>query len=384
MSRFHIIFSEKVSRRLMLCVNVKKQFPLLRIFEILAFILIITSLLQAFPIVNTASAQLATRVQSYEITTRGNLPYPSGVQGNGYNNKYPLLNIQQLLNDCPNEIAIIVHGWPLNEAQAKERFDRAKMSLEHNHYSIPIVGFSWDSGTEISRDGWNYAKKIANQDGPKLAHFIFNYKDTCKHQHNKDVNVRLVAHSLGSRVVLSTLEGLNKITAWNTNHFNITSVHLMGAAVDDEEVSRNPLDTGDSLLDDGIVYGNFIQREVVHFFNLYDLEDNMLKPALFPSPVYYPYFEGDSALGYHGKQAGIDSPSSSIYRDIDVENEIPNIVDSDGDHNCDLPNPFIPDSCTINAVGENHLGYFGFRSAATGMLIDDGAMNVVVNNWRNP
>jgi len=136
-------------------------------------------------------------------------------------------------------------------------------------------------------------------------------------------------------------------------------------------------------LDDGIVYGNFIQREVVHFFNLYDLEDNMLKPALFPSPVYYPYFEGSAALGYHGKQ-GIDSPSSSIYRDIDVENEIPNIVDSDGDHNCDSPNPFIPDSCTINAVGENHLGYFGFRSAATGMLIDDGAMNVVVNNWRNP
>jgi len=166
-------------------VNVKKQFPLLRIFEILAFILIITSLLQAFPIVNTASAQPATRVQPYEITTRGNLPYPTGVQGNGYNNKYPLLNIQQLFNDCPNEIAIIVHGWPLNEAQAKERFDRAKMSLEHNHYSIPIVGFSWDSGTEISRDGWNYAKKIANQDGPKLAHFIFNYKDTCKHQHIK-------------------------------------------------------------------------------------------------------------------------------------------------------------------------------------------------------
>jgi hypothetical protein len=46
--------------------------------------------------------------------------------------------------------------------------------------------------------------------------------------------------------------------------------------------------------------------------------------------------------------------------------------------------PILPDSCTINAVGENHLGYFGFRSAANGMLIDDGAMNVVVNNWRNP
>ena len=115
----------------------------------------------------------------------------------------------------------------------------------------------------------------------------------------------------------------------------------MGSAVDDEEVSRNPSDTGDSFLDDHIVYGKFIQKEVVHFFNLYDHEDNILKPALFP-PVYYPAFEGDLPLGYHGKQAGIDSPTSSIYRDINVENEIRNIDDSDGDHKCDLPNPFIP------------------------------------------
>jgi hypothetical protein len=107
----------------------------------------------------------------------------------------------------------------------------------------------------------------------------------------------------------------------------------------------------------------------------------MLKPAIFP-PIYYPVFEGDLPLGYHGKQAGIDSPSSSIYRDINVENEIRNLDDSDGDQKCDMPNPFIPGNCTINAVGENHLGYFGFRSAVNGMLVDDGAMNVVVSNWR--
>jgi hypothetical protein len=367
--------------------NVKKQFSSLWIFEILAFILIIISSLGVFPslsssvlfpIVKIASAQPATTVQPYEITTRGNLPYPSGVQGNGYNNKYPILDIRQLFNNCPNEIAIIVHGWKLNETQAKERFDRVKMSLEHNQYSIPIVGFSWDSNTS-----WADAKTIANGNGPKLAHFIFDYKDTCKHHHNKDVNVRLVAHSLGARVVLSALKGLYDITALNTNHVNITSVHMMGAAADDEEVSRDPADTGDSFLDDSVVYGKFIQKEVIHFFNLYDRKDNLLKPSLLP-PVYYPALEGDLALGYHGKQAGIDPPSPSIYRDIEVENEILNIDDSDGDGKCDLPNPFVPDSCTINAVGENHLGYFGFRSAVNSMLIDDGAMNEVVSNWRNP
>ncbi len=369
----------------------KQRLPSLLIFETLVFSLIITSSLGVFPsfissgilfpVIRTASAQqagAATAVQAYEITARGNLPYPIGVQGNGYNNKYPLLDIRQLFNDCPNETAIIVHGWALNETQAKERFDRAKMSLEHNHYSIPIVGFSWESNVT-----WTDAKTIADENGPKLAHFIFDYMDTCKHQHNKDVNVRLVAHSLGARVILSSLRSLDDITAWNTNHFNITSVHLMGAAVDDEEVSRDPSDTGDSFLDDSIVYGEFIQKEVIHFFNLYNREDNMLKPSLIP-PVYYPFFEGDLPLGYHGEQAGIDSPPQSIYGDINVENEIPNIDDSDGDGKCDLPNPFLPDTCTINAVGENHLGYFGFRSAINGTLIDDGAMNAVVANWRNP
>ena len=29
---------------------------------------------------------------------------------------------------------------------------------------------------------------------------------------------------------------------WKNNGFKIASVHLMGAAVDDEEVSKNPLD----------------------------------------------------------------------------------------------------------------------------------------------
>ena len=43
-----------------------------------------------------------------------------------------------------------------------------------------------------------------------------------------------------------------------------------------------------------------------------------MKPALFP-PIYYRVFEGDLPLGYHGKQAGIDAPPSSIYRDINVE-----------------------------------------------------------------
>ncbi len=48
------------------------------------------------------------------------------------------------------------------------------------------------------------AKTIAQQNGPKLAHFIFDYVNTCKHQFNKNVNVRLISHSISARLILST------------------------------------------------------------------------------------------------------------------------------------------------------------------------------------
>jgi hypothetical protein len=38
--------------------------------------------------------------------------------------------------------------------------------------------------------------------------------------------------------------------------------------------------------------------------------------------------------------------------------------------------------CTIDDIGDNHFGYVGFRDA-NGAWIDDGAMNVVIDNWNS-
>ena len=86
--------------------------------------------------------------------------------------------------------------------------------------------------------GWTTAKEIANENGPKLAQFILDYKDSCKQQQNSDVNISLIGHSLGSRVILSSLASLNDNAKWNEMNFNITSVHLLGAAVDNGESRR--------------------------------------------------------------------------------------------------------------------------------------------------
>jgi alpha/beta hydrolase family protein DUF900 len=333
------------------------------------------------PLLDTAWA-LTGFIPSYEITTRGNLDEPHGVQGIGYGN-YSLSDINQLKNTCPPEIAIIVHGWNLTEDKAKERFDRIKMSLEHNKYNVPIIGFSWDSDAE-----WSVAKSVAKDNGPKLAQFIVDYKVKCKSEH-KDTKVRLIGHSLGARIILSTLDSLNKDRTWNSvnNDFNITSVNLMGATVDDEEVSKRSIDhfnPPESMQPKGIkfAYGQAIEEQVDRFYNLFDPQDNILQ-------FIYPYFEdnplypfgvgGDRALGENGKQQfGIASPSN--YNDTNVLTEIKSIDDADGDKIRD------DDICILGFcsadVGDNHLGYFGFRNT-DGTFNDDGAINVVVSEWKN-
>ena len=52
------------------------------------------------------------------ITTRGDLNFPVGESGDGYNNQYQFGDINQLKSQCPAEIAIFVHGWGNNHFKA--------------------------------------------------------------------------------------------------------------------------------------------------------------------------------------------------------------------------------------------------------------------------
>jgi hypothetical protein len=232
-----------------------------------------------------------------------------GVNGGAYG-RYQLLDIKNLYGTCPAEVAVVVHGWYLNEDQAKERFDRVKLSLENNSYYIPVVGFSWPSDTP-----WVAAKFVAKENGPKLANFTLELMETCKQEHNKHVKIRLIGHSLGARVILSSLDSLHKDPLWIRSGFKIASVHLLGAAVDNEEVSKDPQDILSDQTNWGTTksdYGQAIEKEVVNFYNLYNPKDKVLGPnSINPfSPFQiYPSFEGDLALGQNGSQT---SPQISL------------------------------------------------------------------------
>jgi hypothetical protein len=365
------------------------------IIALLAVIPFLALLLLFIPanILQFNNAWASTEIPVYMLTTRDDREQAEGVEAElGYNDKYPLGDINELYRGCPAETAIFVHGWNNDHYKAKERLDRVKMSLENNSYYIPLVGLSWDSNTD-----WDPAKSVAKENGPKLGQFILEYKETCKHEQNRDVKVRILGHSLGSRVILSALQYLHENPVWNnnTNNFRIASIHLMGAAVDNEEVSTNSINhfnyprwgqgplgcypshyyTGDGVK---FSYGNAISEEVVKFYNLINPQDNVLE-------YIYPCFEGgDDALGEDGKQeSGISPPPASIYLEEDIQDEIRPFRDADAIEGWDFGLCNIFGSCLVN-IGDNHAGYMGFRNPTnTNLLSNDGAMNIVVEQWQS-
>jgi hypothetical protein len=276
--------------------------------------------------------------------------YYNGIGGNASD------NIQNEIM-CPSqkEIVIYIHGAWTDETSANEQVNRTAMSLQTNNYTIPLIGFSWDSNTPFSEEGWKTAKTIAANNGPKLAQFILDFKNKCE-----DSDIRLIAHSLGAAIVNSTLVSLssnNNNQEVNTNSdFNITSVHLLGAAIDRSEIAANT------------TFGKAIEKVVDNFYNLRNSEDNMLE-------YIYKNVENEDALGLLGIQHSLPIPRD--YIEGQVDSEIPPIQDADGNSRLDCFDFF------VLLPGDNHCGYIGFRGLPPfeNILRNDGSMDVVVQDW---
>jgi hypothetical protein len=277
--------------------------------------------------------------------------------------------LREFNQGCPGEIALYVHGVWASRQSAIEQVQRVDISLrEGNNYDIPVVGFSWDSDTILNHNGWEIAKVIANKNGKLLADLIVDYKGTCPSD-----EVRLISHSLGARVILSALQSLHDESRGSI----IRSVHLMGAAVDDEQVSTNNslcLSNIPPLPCSGSAIESTVQTKL---YNLKNYEDNML--------WVYGDEEEDYALGLDGRiGSGPDN-----YKEYRVLYRIPPISNADGNPNTDCLDS------TIGALGwsvqwgtywgwgDNHCGYMGFRTLPSSNPYKDGAIEYVVIDWRS-
>jgi hypothetical protein len=244
------------------------------------------------------------------VSTRGHFDKSSG--NSMSTQPYKPLDDEILSSICKEkEVVIYVHGVWTNEKgyskdfveNADEIFERLDMSLKDARYNYQLIGFSWDSDTQIDPygKGWNIAKFIAKENGPKLAKFLLDLKNYCIKQNDNNIKLRLVGHSLGSRVILSALDTLDNDNEWNLSDFKILTVNLLGGAVDNYEVLKN---TNGIPNDNNIkgYYGNAIQNQVTNFYNMYNREDDVLEEKIvseWNEPRYYPRYEGrgDIAIG---------------------------------------------------------------------------------------
>jgi hypothetical protein len=263
---------------------------------------------------------------------------------------------------CPQEMAIYIHGYNRNQAEAGEEFNRIHASLNYDNYSIPLIGFSWASNTD-----WPQAQHNAKDSGIELAKFISEFKKPNK---CPDTMIRIFAHSLGAMVVESTLTSLPNNTISNVSDTNnskvVKSVHILGASIDNKLMVRDT------------PFGNAIERVVDKFYNLYSSQDDGLE--------FNQFFEQHHPLGLVGLSEFPREDWPRNYNEINVTSAILPLSDADGDGNLEECfegyNPtFVPKS--VRGLGDNHCGYIGFRQPFFDSLVDDGVMNVVVENWRN-
>ncbi len=180
------------------------------------------------------------------ISTRGYYDLSNGntLKNNKYYT-YPKNYFKKLIDS--QEITIMIHGLRNDNAGAIAKVVLAKKQLQKLGYVYPIIGFSYDSNTtgahliKQAKHALSVGQKIAKKNGTNLGKFIEDFKKT-----SPKTKIRLMGHSLGSQVILSTLEYLAKK---KENFGIIESVYFFGASITEDVPSSKK-------------YGNILQSVV--------------------------------------------------------------------------------------------------------------------------
>ena len=142
------------------------------------------------------------------ISTRGyyDLKYGKTIKKNSYF-LYPKKDFEKFIGS--KELVIMIHGLQNDNAGAIAKVILAKNRLTRLGYDFPVIGFSYDSnttGAHLSKHvqrALSTGQIIAQKNGRNLTVFIEDFKSR-----SPKTKIRLMGHSLGSQVILSTVEHL--------------------------------------------------------------------------------------------------------------------------------------------------------------------------------
>jgi len=200
-------------------------------------------------------------------------------------------------------LTLLIHGFK-NSDEDDNDIDsgyECQLALEENGYGGDAAVFTWDADKGDSIDlGWTDAKTIAERNGRKLANFTQTFSN------QNGVPVRWVAHSLGARVALFALKSLVEDFGENDA---VESVSLLGAAVEDDDVSLNA-----GWFDSE--YGQYIEAGAKQCDNFYDDGDEVLE-------YIFKTREFENSAG----EKGCEGPEPANYTDYDVGDIVPTHYD---------------------------------------------------------
>jgi len=165
------------------------------------------------------------------ISTRGYYDLSNGntLKNNSYYT-YPKNDFKKLINS--KEFTVMIHGLRNDNAGAVAKVNLAKNRLRKLGYVYPVIGFSYDSNTtgahliKHAKHALAVGQRIAKKNGRNLGKFIEDFKIT-----SPKTKIRLMGHSLGSQVILSTLEYLAKK---KQNVGIVESVYFFGASITED------------------------------------------------------------------------------------------------------------------------------------------------------
>jgi len=165
------------------------------------------------------------------ISTRGYYDLLTGktIKNNSYY-LYPKKDFKKLIDS--KELTIMIHGLRNDNAGAIAKVVLAKNKLKNLNYSYPVIGYSYDSNTtgahliKHAKRSLAAGQVIAKKNGRNLGKFIEDFK-----VNSPNTKIRLIGHSLGTQVILSTLEYLARK---NKNAGIVEGVYFFGASITDD------------------------------------------------------------------------------------------------------------------------------------------------------
>ena len=165
------------------------------------------------------------------ISTRGYYHLLTGktIKNNSYY-LYPKQDFKKLIDS--KELTIMIHGLRNDNAGAIAKVILAKNKLKKLNYLHPVIGYSYDSNTtgahliKHAKRSLATGQVIAKKNGRNLGKFIEDFK-----ANSPRTKIRLIGHSLGSQVILSTLQYLTKK---KKNIGIVESAYLFGASITDD------------------------------------------------------------------------------------------------------------------------------------------------------